>query len=180
MIYSFFRFIFIAFLFSASVYCVNAQTDASGSRAGQKEELPKGIKESLAKSRIEREKKDYEEMLRRGEEAARLSEELDESFIQNKSLTAEDRKKLERLERISKKIREELGGKEADKSENAGDTDSDEKAFSFSEGFDKLKNVSAKLSGELKKTSRYTVSAIAIQSSNTVLKLVRFLRQSKN
>ncbi|HXG82535.1 MAG TPA: hypothetical protein VNI84_00785 [Pyrinomonadaceae bacterium] len=179
MIYSFFRFIFIAFLFSSSIICVNAQTDASGSRAGQKEELPKGIKESLAKSRIEREKKDYEEMLRRGEEAAKLSEELDKSFIQNKSLTAEDRKKLERLEKLSKKIREELGGKDADKSENGGD-DSDEKAFSFSEAFDKLKNISAKLSGELKKTSRYTVSAVAIQSSNTVLKLVRFLRQSKD
>ncbi len=180
MIYSFFRFIFIAFLFSASVFCVNAQTDASGSRAGQKEELPKGIKESLAKSRIEREKKDYEEMLRRGEEAARLSEELDESFIQNKSLTAEDRKKLERLEKISKKIREELGGKDADDFENINDSETNSKAFSFSEAFDNLKNISAKLSTELKKTSRYTISAVAVQSSNTVLKLVRFLRQTKN
>ncbi len=180
MIYSIFRFIFTAFLFSAFIVCASAQTDASGSNARQKEELPKGIKESLAKSRIEREKKDYEEMLRRGEEAAQLSEELDKSFVQNKSLTVEDRKKLERLEKISKKIREELGAKDADNSENSGAADSDEKAFSFSDAFDKLKNISAKLSGELKKTSRYTVSAVAIQSSNTVLKLVRFLRQSKN
>lgn len=179
MIYSFFRYIFIVFLFSAAVVCANAQSDISGSGRPPKEELPKGILESLAKGRIEREKKDYEEMLERGEEAAQLSEELEQSFTNNKSLTAEDRKKLERLEKISKKIREELGGKDADNSENADDSDSEGKAFSFSDAFDKLKSISAKLSGELKKNSRYTVSAVAIQSSNTVLKLVRFLRQSK-
>jgi hypothetical protein len=32
---------------------------------------------------------------------------------------------------------------------------------------------------ELKKTTRFSISAIAIQSSNTVLKLVRFLRLRK-
>jgi len=180
MLFSFFRFIFTAFLFSAMVVCVNAQVDASGSQSGLKEELPKGIKENLAKSRIDREKKDYEEMLSQGDEAAKLSEELEKSFFLNKRLSAEDRKKLERLERLSKKIREELGGKDEDKSEDNGDVNRDEKVSSFSEAFDKLKNLSAKLSGELKKTSRYTVSAIAIESSNTFLKLVRFLRQSKN
>lgn len=176
MFYSFFRLTFILFLFAASVVCANAQTDASGSNPS-KEELPKGIKESLAKGRIEREKKDYQELLERGEEAAKLSEELDKSFVQTNSLNVEDRKKLERLEKLSKKIREELGGKDT---ETVSDADTDEKINSFSDAFDKLKNISAKLSDELKKTTRYSVSAVAIQSSNTVLKIVRFLRQSKN
>lgn len=180
MISNFRRFIFIAFILSAASVGAFAQTDASGSNAAQKEDLPKGIKETLAKSRIEREKKDYEEMLERGNEAAKLSEELDKTFVQNKGLSAVDRKKLERLEKLSKKIREELGGKDADESDNLKDSGADDKVSSFSEAFNRLKNISAKLSGELKKAGRYTVSAAAIQSSNTVLSLVRFLRQSKN
>ncbi len=181
MFYSFSRLTFILFLFAASVVCAGAQTDASGSNLNAKEELPKGIKESLAKGRIEREKKDYQELLERGDEAAKLSEELSKSFVQNSSLNSEDRKKLERLEKISKRIREELGGKDSDSSDaSASDVNADEKLNSFADGFDKLKNVSANLSDELKKTTRYTISAIAIQSSNTILNIVRFLRQSKN
>ncbi len=101
MIYSILRLILVAFLFSSRVVSVNAQSnDAGSSRAGaEKEDLPKGIKESLAKSRIDREKKEYEELLRRGEEAAKLSEELGNSFAQNKTLTVDDQKKLERLEK---------------------------------------------------------------------------------
>lgn len=180
MFYSFFRIGFILFLLTAASVSACAQTDASGrTRGSDQEDLPKGIKESLAKGRIEREKKDYLELLERGAEAAKLSEELSASFVKNNALNLEDRKKLERLEKLSKKIREELGAKDFESSEINND-DSDEKLISFSDAFAKLKNISAKLSGELKKTTRYTISTVAIQSSNTVLKLVRFLRQTKN
>lgn len=181
MFYKFLKTIFFLTFFAASVIGVSAQSDLSGSgRAGQVEELPKGIMESLAKGRIEREKKDYQELLDRGEEAAKLGEELNKSFTKNNSLNIEDRKKLERLEKLSKKIREELGGKDSDASETTSEAEPNEKFSSFSDAFDKLKSISAKLSGELKKTTRYSVSAIAIQSSNNILKLVRFLRQTKN
>jgi hypothetical protein len=177
MITSFYRFIFIVFLFSASIVCVNAQ-----SNTGEKEELPKGIKETLAKNRIDREKKDYEELLQRGEETVKLSEELDKSFVQNKKLTGEDQRKLERLEKLSKKIREELGGSDSNPSsekENSSDSD-DIKLSSVSDAVDKLKNISRKLSDELKKTTRYTISTVAVQSSNALFKVVRFIRLSKN
>ncbi len=177
MIYSFFRFIFIVFLFSASVAVVKAQTDNP-----EKEELPKGIKETLAKSRIDREKKDYEEMLQRGEETAKIGEELDKSFVQNKKLTGEDQKKLERLEKLSKKIREELGGNDSDSSAkgSVSDLEDDVRLSSVPDAIDKLKNVSRKLSDELKKTTRYTISAIAVQNSNALFKIVRFIRLGKN
>ena len=65
-------------LLSASAF---AQIDAS-TRNGraQKEELPKNIQETLAKQRIEREKKDYEELLRKSEEAVKLSQDLEKSW----------------------------------------------------------------------------------------------------
>lgn len=176
MFYSFFRFGIILTLLAAATLSVSAQTDASGSNPLKEEDLPKGIKENLAKGRIEREKKDYQELLDRGAEAAKLSDEINASFVKNNALGTDDRKKLERLEKLSKKICEELGAKDFD----SADADADDKLISYSDAFDKLKNISTRLSGELKKSTRYTISAVAIQSSNAVLRIVRFLRQNNN
>jgi hypothetical protein len=176
MIYSFFRTFFILIVCGASLV---AGASAQIENPAEKEELPKSIKESLVKSRIDREKKDFQELLERGGEAAKLSGELDKSFAENKRLTVEDWKKLERLEKLSKKIREELGASDSTGEVSTANSD-DEKVSSMPDAVDKLKNVSQKLSDELKKTTRYTVSAAAIQSSNAVLKIVRFIRQGKN
>lgn len=182
MFYVFFRFVLIVFFIASaatisSVYAQN-DTDASGRSKAEREDLPKGIEETLVKNRIDREKKDFAELLARGDEAAKLSDELDKSFAQNKRLTLEDQRKLERLEKISKKIREELG---ASNDSDDSTTDFDGlKLSSTPDAVDKLKDISAKLAEELKKTSRYTISAIAIQSSNAVLKIVRFIRTGKN
>lgn len=157
---------------AAASVSVSAQQNDADVSGRAKEDLPKGIVETLAKGRIEREKKDFAELLARGEEAAKLSLEVDNSFAQNKQLTAEDRKKLERLEKISKKIREELGASD--------EAEDDVKVSSTSDAVDKLKDLSAKLAEELKKTTRYTISAVAVQSSNAVLKIVRFIRTGKN
>lgn len=184
MINSFFRFILLAaVLFSAAVLSVGAQDNSGSRNNSEPEDLPKGIKETLVKNRIDREKKDFQELLERGAEAAKLSEEVDKSFVLNKTLTLEDKRKLERLEKISKKIREELGA-----SGDEADYYSDEKVTDFnsvklsdtSDAIGKLKSVSSKLAEELKKTSRYTISTVAIQSSNAVLRIVRFIRTGKN
>lgn len=154
----------------------NAQIDASSpdGRPQPKEELPKSFKESLIKQRIEREKKEYEELLARGEEAVKLSEELEKSFEQKQQLNLQDKEKLERLEKLLKKIRKDLGG-EDDKDED----DSAETSSMFN-AFKTLQETTVQLFDELKKQTRHTVSAIAIQSSNTLLRLVKFLRFAKN
>ncbi len=160
---------------AAGVVSVHAQNDTDASGRSKDDDVPKGIKETLVRNRIERDKKDFAELLARGDEAAKLGEEVDKSFVQNKQLTAEDRKKLERLEKLSKKIREELGA--------SGGVDSDDdnvKVSSTSEAVDKLKTFSANLAEELKKTTRYTISAVAVQSSNAVLRIVRFIKMNKN
>ena len=97
---SLFQIFFLTALFAFGVVCADAQIDAS-TRDGnpRREELPKAIKENLAKGRIDQEKKEYEELLKRADEASRLSEELDKSFAQNNKLTGDDLKKLERLEK---------------------------------------------------------------------------------
>ena len=82
----------------------DASTNDRGSKAKQ-DDFPKNIKESLAKSRIEREKKEFQELVQRGEETLKLIEELEKSFSENKQLSAEDQKKLDHLENLTKKIR---------------------------------------------------------------------------
>src|SRR5438045_1575633 len=86
-----------AMIFATTAF---SQIDATSPNGRQpKEELPKNIKETLAKQRIEREKKDYEELVQRSEEAVKLSEELEKSFSNSNQLSAEDLKKLEKLEK---------------------------------------------------------------------------------
>lgn len=157
-----------------AVSAADAQADASNRSPGarQKEDLPKGIQESLAKQRIEREKKDFAEMLERGEEALKISDELEQSFVKNNSFSAEDQKKLDRLEKVVKKIRSELGGGDDDQVE--------EKPLSLLNALEILQSNTVKLVDELKKTTRYSISVIAVESSNALLNLVRFLRFRKN
>jgi hypothetical protein len=171
-----FTFFFLIVFFgamTASAQFPDAQT--SDPRAPRRQEdLPKGLKETMHKSRIEQEKKEYAEMLKRGEEAARLSEELSKSFEQSQTLSAEDAKKLARLEKLVKKIRDDLGG-EDDEENNFGN-----KPSSLTNALKSVQENATSLLTALKKTTRLTISAVAIESSNTVLKLVRFIRFYKN
>jgi hypothetical protein len=177
-------FISLAFVL-ALVFAVNAQGEAStaNGRPAPKEDLPKNIKESLVKQRIEREKKDYREMLERGEEALKLSDELEKSIAQTSKLSSQDQIKLERLEKIVKKIRKELGGDDDDGLKSAFtmdasplETEKDEMPLTVASAVKKLQSSAAKLFDELKKTTRFSISAMAIQSSNALLKIVKFVR----
>ena len=61
MLSNFIRSIFIVFVVTSAAVLVNAQGSDATTRSGTpaKEDLPTGIKESLAKQRIDREKKDF-------------------------------------------------------------------------------------------------------------------------
>ena len=142
---------------------------------------PKSFKEMMQKMRIDQEKKDYEEMLDRGEQAVKISEQLEQAFVKSSTIARSDREKLDDLEKLVKKIRGELGGGDdgdAD-TEADGSTDDDPTPKSAADGFKALQTLTGKLVDELKKTSRFGISAVAIQSSNAVLKVVRFLKFSK-
>lgn len=181
MFFKFSQLIFIAMLFSLTVVCVNAQSDSPefgkpGAAAKEKDDLPKGIKETLAKGRIDREKKDYQELLQNGEEAAKLSESLEKTFAESNKLSAEDQKKLDRLEKLAKKIRRELGAND----DNDDAAEEVANPSTLRDAFKALQASTGKLVDELKKTTRYSISVLAIQSSNAFLKVVKFIRFGKN
>ncbi len=171
MFHKFFQLFFAIIIISGTVALVNAQSDAT-TRSGtaEKEDFPKGIKESLAKQRIEREKKDFAELIQRSEEAVKIIDELDKSFTANNQFSSEDQKKLDRLEKVAKKIRDEI---------SSGDGEAEDKPLSILNALKALKSNTLTLVDELKKTSRYSISVIAVESSNALLKAVRFLRFNK-
>jgi membrane-associated HD superfamily phosphohydrolase len=153
--------ILIAILFA--VTCSFAQ------RTEPKEEPSDGLKETMAKWRIKAEKKDFEELQKKGEETEKLVDELTESFTEKKKLTSEDTVKLEKLEKLVKKIRNEVGAQNDDE-------DTDDMPKDLVEAFATLHEKTTNLLKELKKATRHTVSAIAIETSNSLLKIVRFIR----
>lgn len=170
-----FRILIITAIAAFGAVIVNAQgAEAQTPSYGPpKEEPPKGVREIMAKLRIDQEKKEHQEMLDRGESALKLSDELEESLEKNQRLTDADRAKLASLEKIVKKIRGDLGG---DDDEVIDETAKDEKPASLIEGFKSLKSATEKLVDELKKTTRFSISASAIYTSNAVLRMTRLLK----
>lgn len=170
------------------VICAAAQSSSNGESLipGQRQrpdDQPKSVKEYLAKQRAEKAKKDHEELLKRGDEVVELTDELEAAFAKTKGLSSADRAKLDSLEKLVTRIRKGLGGdddSENEESDVEGPAAIKEKEpGTLQEAFSALKERTTKLVDELKKTTRFTVSAIAIQSSNSVLKIVRLLRLRK-
>lgn len=135
----------------------------------------------MAKLRSERDKKDHQDMLERGEQALRLANQLEAAFEQNKNLSPQDKARLESLEEVVEKIRKELGGNDDGDDEDLSSQKpaSDGKPSTMEDAFKFLRSTTVKLVDELKKTTRFSISAVAIQSSNNVLKIVKFLRLRK-
>lgn len=110
-------------------------------------------------------------MLKNGEEAVKLSEEIEVSFEKTEKLSSEDFNKLARIEKLLKKIRSEMGG------DGDGDDKKEEQnPLSVKSAITSLKSSVVGLYDELKKTSRFSISVVAVQSSNSLLSIVRFLR----
>lgn len=156
-------------------------TDTRYSGTKQKEDLPKNLREMLSKKRIEQEKKEHDELLKRGDEALEISGQLEQSFEQHQQLSSIDKERLDYLAVLVKKIRKEIGAEddETDNDAKNQDVTVEEKPSNLEAAFKALQSTTVKLVNELKKTTRFSISAIAVQSSNTLLRIVRFIRSGK-
>jgi hypothetical protein len=161
---------FAALLFGALILfggavCINAQgADEDPMFPGRKkEDPPRGIQESLVKMRIDKDKKDYSEMLKRGDDAAKLAAALKDGSI------AGQQDQISNIGKLVKKIRDELGAEGSD-----GEPDS--APGNQTDAIRALKEQVTDLSEDLKKSNRFTISASAIDHTNEILWLVKFLR----
>lgn len=166
--------LFAALLASAGLCYGQTAADNTpmGPGAADKEGHPRNIRDTLEKMRIEKEKKEFDKMIERGEEAARIAAELETALISNGRLSEKEKAKLASVEKLAKQIRSDLGGDDDDDM----DKPSDGPIVNIADAIRTLRSSTENLFKELKKTSRFTVSAAAIYSSNAVLKLARFMR----
>jgi hypothetical protein len=128
--------------------------------------------EMLRRAEIRHEEESHREMVERADEAAQIGDEILASFKRNNSLTRDDLKKLERLEKLARKIRGGVGG-----------SDDDQQLHDPPGRIGGAVARLAELSGELKKcvskTSRLVISAAVIERSNEVIELIRHIRTIK-
>src|SRR5437764_5134639 len=97
----------------------NHPNDSMGADKGARSRHDKDLigdvqQEMLVRREIETAEKEHRENVDRAREAAQLSTEIRDSFLTNKALGKTEAKKLDRLEKVTRKIRSEAGGSEDD------------------------------------------------------------------
>ncbi len=80
-----------------------------------------------------------------------------------------DYARVANIEKLAKRIREDLGG------DDDGEDDGQRKGLSPADAVKSLR-ATVSLFEQLKRTSRFSISATAIESTNALLKITRFLR----
>jgi flagellar biosynthesis/type III secretory pathway protein FliH len=133
-----------------------------------------GSPESEMRARLilKAEKKQYDENVARAREAAQLATQLVETYEAKKAFGSDDGKKLERLEKLTKRIRNEAGG---------SDTEPDVKDIPAAMEA-AVKRV-AELMNDLRKlvedTPRHVISASVIDQANKLLGLIQHVRDAR-
>jgi predicted transcriptional regulator len=126
-------------------------------------------REMRARLEIARAEKVRRENLDRAREVAQLGTELREAYSQHKAFERAEIKKLERLEKLTRRIRSEAGG-----------SDDDEPMEKAPQGLDaalaRIAELSAELRKGVEKTPRLVISASVIEHANQILELIGFVR----
>jgi len=142
-----------------------AKTDSSDTNFGSPENEMRG------KLLLKEEKKQYDENVARAREVSQLGSQVQESFAAKKLFNSNDGKKLERLEKLTRKIRNEAGGSESDA--EVKDIPSEVEA-----AVKRLAAVADELYKLVEKTPRHVVSAAVIDQANKLIGLVQRLRNA--
>jgi len=128
--------------------------------------------EMLRRAEIRRDEETHKDMVERAEEAAQLGDELLASYKKNNTLTRDDQKRLERLEKLARKIRGGAGG--SDDEEELSDP-----PVRVEGAVARLSKLTCELKESVSKTSRLVISAGVIRSSNEMIELIRHIRSIK-
>lgn len=129
------------------------------------------VEEMRAKWEIKYAEKERLENLDRAREAAQLGAEIFNSYSSNQSLSAIEKKKLDRLEKVTRRIRSQAGGSDGD--------DSDDKMPNQLEpALKRLSEAATEMRKAVEKTPRQVVSATVIETANEILDIIRFVRSS--
>lgn len=125
--------------------------------------------EMLARQELKAAEKDYKDNLERAREAAQLSTELRDAYLHSRTFSRTEEKKLERLEKLTRKIRSEAGGSD-------GESTLENVPSRIEPALSRLTEVMDKLRKVVEKTPRQVVSAAVIDRANELLEIIRYIR----
>jgi len=125
--------------------------------------------EMRAKRAIKLAEKEHEDNLNRAKEISQLGQDLKTGLKDRSALDRDDTKKLDRLEKLTKKIRGEAGGEDDDVQIANAPPD-------ISTAVSQIADNAVQLSKDVQNTPRQVVSAAVIDRANILLQLVKILR----
>jgi len=125
--------------------------------------------EMREKLRIKAEKKDYEENVARAREVSDLANAVLKDYEAAKTLTSDDSKKLDRLEKLTKRIRNEAGGSDSQ-------VETKDPPASQDDAIKRIADFAVELKKLVEKTPRHVVSAAVIDQANKIIGVVQYMR----
>ncbi|HVG32161.1 MAG TPA: hypothetical protein VM911_03745 [Pyrinomonadaceae bacterium] len=125
--------------------------------------------EMRARLEIQRAEKMRRENLERAREVAQLGLELREDYTKNRSFDRPEIKKLERLEKLVRRIRSEAGGSDDDET-------LEDQPRELDGALTRIADYSVELRKGVEKTPRLVISASVIERANELLELINFVR----
>lgn len=156
----------------AAAQAARPSPDPSLPRASQGDEpdpLTSIEEEMRGKRAIKFAEKEYRENIERAHELASLGSQLENSYKKNQQFVREDFKKLDRLEKLAKSIRNAAGGSDSEK-------EADRPSGNPNLNVTKMFSVVESLANRVEKTPRHVISAEVIDEANVLLELIRLVR----
>jgi len=146
-----------------------SQMDPSTTRERPLSEIEEEIR---AKQAIKFAEKEHRENLDRAKEIANIGRELKAASAASKDaplLSRESEKKIERLEKLTRKVRGEAGGDDQE-------VEMQNRPNDFPSALNRLGEAAEALSKEVQNTPRQVVSAAVIENANVLLELIKLVR----
>jgi hypothetical protein len=125
--------------------------------------------EMRAKRAIKMAEKDHEENLKRAKEIAQIGKDLQANLKDKSVLDRDALKKVERLEKLTKKVRSEAGGEDED-------VTIVDRPADLCAAVTQIAEASESLSKNVQDTPRQVVSASVIGKANVLLELIKMAR----
>ena len=143
-----------------------SQVDASNTRERPLTEMEEELR---AKQALKHAEKGHQDNLNRAREIADIGKQLKAAVTSAPILSRDAQKKIERLEKLTRKIRGEAGGddQEVELPERPADVPS---------ALTKIAETAEKLSKDVQNTPRQVVSTSVIENANVLLELIKIVR----
>ncbi len=125
-------------------------------------------REMRARLALSRDKKLYDENLARARETSEIASRLLDSYQAKQSFNNDDNKKLERMEKLTRRIRNEAGGTETDVEIEVPPV--------METAVKRVAEMAEDLKTEVEKTPRHVISTAVIDQANKLIGLIQHVR----